>query len=175
MGRRQTRRGFRWAVGVVAASALLLTACGSSDDGAGSSSEGNRIRVASTNSAATMTIWIGIEQGIFEKNGVVEWDLGAQENTGGLRLQADNKDLYSVDGSLDGEHWFKIWGAGPVDLPGVQTRTSSPLRAIARYLRVTASGRLASITGMTHHIVEQITSRRQAIEGYGRAIAHQRF
>lgn len=70
MGRRQTRRGFRWAIGVVAASALLLTACGSSDDGAGSSSEGNRIRVASTNSAATMTIWIGIEQGIFEKNGV---------------------------------------------------------------------------------------------------------
>ena len=35
--------------------------------------------------------------------------------------------------------------------------------------------RLASITGMQHHIVEQITSRRRAIEGYGRAIAHQRF
>ena len=39
----------------------------------------------------------------------------------------------------------------------------------------TEAVRLASITGMTHHIVEQITSRRQAIEGYGRAIAHQRF
>jgi hypothetical protein len=39
----------------------------------------------------------------------------------------------------------------------------------------TEAMRLASITGMTHHIVEQITSRRFAVEGYGRATALQRF
>jgi hypothetical protein len=38
----------------------------------------------------------------------------------------------------------------------------------------TEAMRLASITGMPHHIVEQITSRRQAIEGYARATALQR-
>ena len=35
--------------------------------------------------------------------------------------------------------------------------------------------RLASITGMSHHVVEQITSRRLALESYGRAIGLQRF
>jgi hypothetical protein len=35
--------------------------------------------------------------------------------------------------------------------------------------------RLASITGMPHHIVEQIAPRRFAAAGYGRATAHQRF
>jgi hypothetical protein len=35
--------------------------------------------------------------------------------------------------------------------------------------------RLASITGMSHHVVEQITSRRFALESYGRAIGLQRF
>ena len=35
--------------------------------------------------------------------------------------------------------------------------------------------RLASITRMPHHIVEQIAPRRLAAAGYGRATAHQRF
>lgn len=69
MGRRQSRLGLRWTISALTASVLLLSACGSSDDSA-EASDNNRIRLASTNSAATMTIWIGIEQGIFKKNGV---------------------------------------------------------------------------------------------------------
>lgn len=85
-------------------------------------------------------IWDNKRAAIFEKGGVAEWDLGQQETIAGMRLQADNNDRYELFGSLDGEKWFPIWVAGPVDLPGVQTRTSSPLRSIARYLRLTASG-----------------------------------
>lgn len=85
-------------------------------------------------------VWDNPRAALFEKNGVVEWDLGQQATIAGMRLQADNNDRYELTGSLDGEKWYPIWVAGPVDLPGVQTRTSSPLRAIARYLRLTASG-----------------------------------
>ncbi len=135
--------------------ALILTADDAGTDAGASATRPNLLKYALVRRADGMPkvelladgvastdgdVWDNKRAAIFEKNGVVEWDLGAQENIGGMRLQADNNDLYSVDGSLDGEHWFKIWGAGPVDLPGVQTRTSSPLRAIARYLRLTASG-----------------------------------
>ncbi len=84
--------------------------------------------------------WNNPRAAIFEKGGVAEWDLGRQETIATLRLQADNNDLYEIFGSVDGVQWFRIWAAGKVDLPGVQTRTSSPMNFTARYLRLTASG-----------------------------------
>lgn len=130
--------------------ALILTA-----DDAGTSSRPNLLKTATVRRADGLPkiallsdgvastdgdTWDNQRAAIFEKGGVAEWDLGQQETIAGMRLQADNNDRYELSGSLDGEKWFPIWLAGPVDLPGVQTRTSSPLRAVARYLRLTASG-----------------------------------
>lgn len=70
----------------------------------------------------------------------VTWDLGRPEPLAHLRLQADNNDVYVLQGSLDGASWFPVWEAGPVELPGVQTRTSPPLATQLRYLRLTARG-----------------------------------
>jgi len=135
--------------------ALILTADDAGTDGGTTASRPNLLKYALVRRADGMPkvelladgvastdgdVWDNKRAAIFEKNGVVEWDLGTQQNIEGMRLQADNNDLYTIEGSLDGERWARIWVAGPVDLPGVQTRTSSPLRAIARYLRLTASG-----------------------------------
>ncbi len=85
-------------------------------------------------------IWNNPRAAILAKTGVLEWDLGKPEIIAAARIQADNNDRYDLSGSLDGSTWYPIWAAGPVDLPGVQTRTSSPLTASARFLRLTASG-----------------------------------
>lgn len=85
-------------------------------------------------------VWNNPRAQVLAKTGFVEWDLGRPEIIAALRIQADNNDRYDVQGSLDGERWYPIWAAGGVDLPGVQTRTSNPLTASARFLRLTASG-----------------------------------
>ncbi|MGV3620899.1 MAG: hypothetical protein ACO1OB_08780 [Archangium sp.] len=85
-------------------------------------------------------VWNNPRAQVLSKTGFVEWDLGRPEIIAAMRIQADNNDRYDIQGSLDGDRWFPIWAAGGVDLPGVQTRTSNPLTASARFLRMTASG-----------------------------------
>lgn len=85
-------------------------------------------------------IWNSPRAALIERTGVVEWDLGAQKTIAAMRLQADNNDRYTVQGSLDRATWYPVWVAPVVELPGVQTRTSPPLNASARYLRLTAEG-----------------------------------
>lgn len=85
-------------------------------------------------------VWNNARAQVLSKTGVVEWDLGKPEIIASMRIQADNNDRYDIFGSLDGANWYPIWAAGGVDLPGVQTRTSNPLSASARYLRLTATG-----------------------------------
>jgi hypothetical protein len=76
----------------------------------------------------------------FDKGGVLEWDLGSRQHLSMFRLQADNNDFYHLQISDDGEQWKPAWTAKPVDIPGMQTRTSEPLDLDGRYLRLTAEG-----------------------------------
>lgn len=85
-------------------------------------------------------VWDSPRAAVFAAGGVLEWDLGAVEPIAFARIQADNNDRYVVSGSLDGAAWTPVWVAQPVELPGVQTRTSPQLPAQARYLRLTAEG-----------------------------------
>lgn len=85
-------------------------------------------------------VWDNPRSAILKAGGAVEWELEQLEPIAALRIQADNNDRYIVSGSLDGATWFPIWVAQPVDLPGVQTRTSPELQARARFLRLTAEG-----------------------------------
>ncbi|MFZ5444308.1 MAG: hypothetical protein ACOZQL_30200 [Myxococcota bacterium] len=85
-------------------------------------------------------VWDNPRAAILKAGGTIEWQLDAVEPIGALRIQADNNDRYLVSGSVDGANWYVIWIAQPVDLPGVQTRTSPELRAQARFLRLTAEG-----------------------------------
>lgn len=75
------------------------------------------------------------------KGGVIEWELVQISPVRNLHIQADNNDRYTVSGSTDGVNWFVLWIAGPVDLPGVQTRTSPELQGLpVRFVRLTADG-----------------------------------
>jgi hypothetical protein len=85
-------------------------------------------------------VWDNPRAAILAANGVIEWDLEKVERISALRIQADNNDRYIVSGSIDGARWMPIWIAQPVELPGVQTRTSPELTAEARFLRLTAEG-----------------------------------
>jgi hypothetical protein len=85
-------------------------------------------------------VWDSPRAALLAATGVIEWDLGSPRPIAVLRIQADNNDRYLVTGSLDGASWFPVWVAGPVELPGVQTRTSPVLSTQARYLRLTAEG-----------------------------------
>ena len=76
-------------------------------------------------------VWDNPRSAILKAGGAVEWELEQLEPIAALRIQADNNDRYIVSGSLDGATWFPIWVAQPVDLPGVQTRTSPELQARA--------------------------------------------
>lgn len=85
-------------------------------------------------------VWDSPRAALLSASGAVEWDLGSPRAVAVLRIQADNNDRYLVTGSLDGASWYPVWVAGPVELPGVQTRTSPVLSTQARYLRLTAEG-----------------------------------
>jgi hypothetical protein len=100
----------------------------------------NFARLADGVASTDGDVWDSPRAAIFAANGVLEWDLGTVEPIAHLRIQADNNDRYLVSGSVDGTSWAPIWVGQPVELPGVQTRTSPPLSARARYLRLTAEG-----------------------------------
>lgn len=85
-------------------------------------------------------VWDSPNTAVLKAGGVVEWDLGAVFPIAAARIQADNNDRYIVSGSADGASWSVLWAAKPVELPGVQTRTSEELTAQARYIRLTAEG-----------------------------------
>lgn len=85
-------------------------------------------------------VWDSPRSAILAVKGTIEWDLGAPSQIAAMRIQADNNDRYLISGSQDRVSWYPLWVAGPVDLPGVQTRTSSPLNANARYVRLAAEG-----------------------------------
>lgn len=85
-------------------------------------------------------VWDTPRAAILGSSGAVVWDLGRVEPVGAMRIQADNNERYIVMGSLDGQSWYPLWVAFPVDLPGVQTRTSPELATQARYVRLTAEG-----------------------------------
>ncbi len=106
-------------------------------------------------------IWNSPRAVLIERNGAIEWDLGGQKAISALRLQADNNDRYIVQGSLDRASWYPVWVAPVVELPGVQTRTSPPLNASARYLRLTAEGgdQLFSVTEL------EVFDSQEALQG----------
>ncbi|HEY1088254.1 MAG TPA: hypothetical protein VGE37_11185 [Archangium sp.] len=100
----------------------------------------NVVRLADGVASTDGDVWDNPRAAVFAATGMLEWDLGRVEPIAHLRIQADNNDRYLVSGSLDGTSWMPIWVGQPVELPGVQTRTSPLLSARARYLRLTAEG-----------------------------------
>ncbi len=69
----------------------------------------------------------------------VVYDLGAVREIGCVWLQADNNDLYILQGSLDGANFQPLWAAPSVSGQGLRLRWSR-LRAQARYLGLSAEG-----------------------------------
>jgi NitT/TauT family transport system substrate-binding protein len=66
------------------ATALAMTAaCGSSGGGGGGGGEDGKIRLASNSNASSLTAWVALDQGIFEKNGL-DVDYTKVENVGTL-------------------------------------------------------------------------------------------
>lgn len=100
----------------------------------------NAARLADGVASTDGDVWDSPRAAIFAANGVLEWDLGAVEPIAFFRIQADNNDRYILSASLDGAAWAPVWVAQPVELPGVQTRTSTPVNLQARFLRLTAEG-----------------------------------
>lgn len=84
--------------------------------------------------------WNTQHTAVLAPKGVVEWDLGLVRSIAAVRIQADNNDSYLLSASVDSVTWAPLWVAKPVEPPGMQTRTSDPLAARARYLRLTAEG-----------------------------------
>lgn len=86
-------------------------------------------------------VWDGPNTAVLKAGGIVEWDLGAVTPIAAARIQADNNDRYIVSTSIDGASWNVLWVGKPVELPGVQTRTSEELTGQqARFVRLTAEG-----------------------------------
>ncbi len=134
---------------------VLLSLVVSSADGGATTPSANLLRAAKVTRsegaphAARMADGVASEDGdvwdspraaLLSASGAVEWDLGSPRPIAVMRIQADNNDRYLVAGSVDGTSWYPVWVAGPVELPGVQTRTSPQLQTQARYLRLTAEG-----------------------------------
>ncbi|MBL8911972.1 MAG: hypothetical protein JNM17_14860 [Archangium sp.] len=134
--------------------ALLLTLALAAEDGGGIPASQNLLREArvmkadGAPNAALLAdgiasvdgdVWDNPRSALFAKGGVIEWELVQISPVRNLRIQADNNDFYTVSGSVDGTNWFVLWTAGPVDLPGVQTRTAPELQGLpVRFLRLTA-------------------------------------
>ncbi|GMU63667.1 MAG: hypothetical protein AMXMBFR34_54300 [Myxococcaceae bacterium] len=84
--------------------------------------------------------WNTPHTSVLAAKGSVEWDLGMVRPIAAARVQADNNDTYLLWASVDGSAWVPLWTGKPVDPPGMQTRTSDPLSARARFIRLTAEG-----------------------------------
>jgi hypothetical protein len=97
-------------------------------------------RMADGNAPSDGDHWQTKYTAVLAPGGAVEWDLGMVRPIGAVRLQADNNDTYVLSASVDGVHFSRLWIAKTIDVPGMQTRTSEPLAAQARYLRLTAEG-----------------------------------
>jgi hypothetical protein len=67
-------------------------------------------------------------------------DLGQPVAIGAAMIQADNNDVYLLQGSMDGQSYFTVWAAPPVRGSGMRMRTTDRLSATARYLKLSASG-----------------------------------
>jgi hypothetical protein len=99
-------------------------------------------RMTDGNACTDGDIWESERTAKLDKTGVVEWDLGSFQELRVARIQADNNDRYIITTSRDGITYSPLWIAGPVDLPGVQTRTSPdfPAGIYARFVRLQAEG-----------------------------------
>jgi hypothetical protein len=100
----------------------------------------NAARMADGIAPTDGALWDTPDTAVLAARGVVEWDLGMVRPISAARIQADNNDSYIVSVSVDGVTWGPLWIGKPVDSPGMQTRTSDPLAARARYVRLTAEG-----------------------------------
>lgn len=100
----------------------------------------NAVRIADGTAPSEGDFWDTRHTAVLEPDGALEWDLGSVTAVAAIRLQADNNDTYRVSASDDGTSFSTLWLAGPVEPEGLQTRTSPPLAAHARYLRLTAEG-----------------------------------
>jgi len=69
----------------------------------------------------------------------VTWDLGSSKAIKVGRIQADNNDTYLLESSEDGRQWVELFRAGPVGLPGLQTRTAEFLGQ-GRWVRMHPEG-----------------------------------
>jgi hypothetical protein len=69
--------------------------------------------------------------------GHLTYDLGAVRQIRAVTLQADNNDIFAIDGSNDGTTWATIWQAPAHPMAGLQMRGSGPLEANARFVRLT--------------------------------------
>jgi hypothetical protein len=98
-------------------------------------------RMTDGNACTDGDTWDSERTAKIEKVGVVEWDLGSFQELRVARIQADNNDRYLIATSKDGVTFTPLWVAGPVDLPGVQTRTSPEFRGVyGRFIRLQAEG-----------------------------------
>lgn len=97
-------------------------------------------RMADGTAPSDGDVWKTKYTAVVAPAGSVVWDFGMVRPIGAVRIQADNNDSYHVDMSMDGATWARLWSAKAVEVPGVQTRTSEPLSAQARYVRLTAEG-----------------------------------
>ncbi|MBI3541035.1 MAG: hypothetical protein HY073_02720 [Deltaproteobacteria bacterium] len=68
------------------------------------------------------------------------YDLGHENKITAAFIQADNNDLYLVEGSNNGKDFSSIALFSPVAVQGLQSRWVSGIKGQARYLRVSASG-----------------------------------
>jgi hypothetical protein len=73
-------------------------------------------------------------------DGVIEFDLGGQKNIAAIYVQGDNNDEYIFSVSDDGAQYRDAWIAPPSASVGMQSRSTTGLRAQARYVRITARG-----------------------------------
>ena len=126
---------------------LLLQACPPGNLAQGKPADGTGLRgspavVTDGYLAPEGSFWEGPASIIMAANyGQVTIDLGAVYPIRALLLQADNNDVYHVEGSADAFTWREIWVAPPrMDMQGLRTRFVQLRRpAEARYLRVFGS------------------------------------
>jgi hypothetical protein len=77
---------------------------------------------------------------ILAPDGVLEWDLGQVYPIEAALLQGDNNDDFILWSSVDGNFFQPLWRAPQDAMAGLRTRTTTALKAQARYLRLTAEG-----------------------------------
>lgn len=73
-------------------------------------------------------------------DGVLEWDLGQVYPIEAALLQGDNNDDFILWSSVDGNFFQPLWRAPQDAMAGLRTRSTTALKAQARYLRLTAEG-----------------------------------